>query len=1004
MGTNARGEFVGVPVLPPVTGAPGYPGVAGPAPKPKRAAEPSRRLMALADSAAGELLRSREPSRPPVPDPEPVAVEPVAEAVPAEPESPRVPAPEVDEPAPVSIAPVPGVSADAVAAEILGKTPSAPAGRPVAVSADAVAADILKRRPVSAARPSTRPSPAPLVGVPAGPVTKPEQTGLYNPALHGVRPKHEKSGGGAAGPYVREVEGQLEELFQIGAGEIDPLTLKLRGPRPTTGEKAAKFGAELAMPRMVESDRQAALAVQKLQSVGAIPKIHYSSEPTQRKQQEARVRELARHLEGFDAFLDRRAANALEKIPYNPPADGVADGVTSAPEGPNDPRYIARDKHMAEYRSGYLKQAAGIYDAGRQFWDWPHVGAYLKSKGVTLGAFDRKILDAVIPAKRAEWTFRLGKHQAFAGDGLQGLAELPAGELQSVITAPLVNLVTRKGKALASPLVRAGVEKLEELTQGGSGRALRELSYLTQTSKTYMGKLGPAGKRIGDDLERLSMLADREAGASGKAPRELLPDQARALWGDDLEKLEPLLDQIAKEKSPAEARRVARFIASDVMGDASAAANAPGGAIFRGLSKYQTLTKLGLRPFTALRNATQRLTNSGLEHGVGPVLKAQSELLQPWKQATRLMKGAMQDAGVFAGENAGREGLGNKAADAALAMFDRAEKGNRYVAARVRQIGMEKDLNLLMKLESENPAVTRLRQVLTLGDRTEDAAFRRLARAGLDEDAVKDAIAKGGRLEMDQYQEAMHRAVTDQQFAQNLASSPMWWQSSPAMRSLTQFKGFGAKQTNLVWEYVGKEALVHKNYAPLARYLAFTQLAGELYHASRDVATGGRTSVSTYVAGQKAKDVKPEAKQVAVRMWQNFGAGGGLGLLTDFVMSPGGDAEWDRVAGAVAARSPGAAGKLGKAVDTTVGQQGTNFAAGPLGGTVRNVRDAAAQIQRDPKKAGKAGQKLLESEVPAVKDWRLMGTRGRRMILPPPKKSGPLQELQEQQERVKPGR
>lgn len=958
------------PVLPQVTGAPGFNEV-----RPRRRegagsvqARPS--ALELAARVGRDLAEQQFAGRQEQAAPEPAAESEGPVAL-TEPVAPSIEPSSQAEPAQLEVREVPVDEAVRAAVEAYRKRN----GTSIPVSDDdpqeaAVRAAVSRYRavqtPVATAgavapalkRPSASVS-GPEVKPPAGQVkASDELPGLFDRAFHGHGKPREQGG-----PYQREVEYLYGELFDpkqqaqrekvlrvYGGGYplvYDPL--ERREIRPRNAEEHHRdSGASVYAPGLLEARWKARDEYRQQQIAGKVPLApELSRDPKIRSGQVQQLRTVQGLIQQHDNEVRKRfEAQMLES------SSGL--GVGSRMSDPATQATLQRMRKVGGQVRAELTPAKFL--------------AWAKQKGITLTPYQRSAVGSLVAWKDISAAHDPEKLKAVLDATQLGIALEGMGPLIETFGRPVVRWLgglVRKGGEFVEPLLKSGVQKVGELSQGGGGRVLRELAYLGKTAKGYMSTLGPAGKQIGGDLERVSMLADRAAGQSGKVSRQHLIEAAQEVWGDDLERLEPLVEQIARQKSPAEAKRVARFILADVLGQAEYSASAPGSRLFKGLAKYQTVSKLGLRPLSALRNATQRLTNSGLEYGPGPVIKAQAELMMPWRKAGWLMKEAMKDAGVFAGETAGRETTGNRVANWTLALFDKAEAGNRYVAARVKQLGMEQDLNLLMKLQKEHPTVTRLRQLLTLGARSEGAAERRLVRGGLDAEAIKDAIARGGELTPEQVQEAMWRAVQDQQFAQSLASSPMWWQSSPGMRALTQFKVFGAKQANLVWEYVGKE-LKNGNAAPLARYLLFTQLAGELYHVSQDVMKGGRSSVTTTVAGQVKKGEPVDARQVAKRVLDNFSAGGGIGLLTDFVLAPSGEGQYDRVA---------------------------NFFIGPSGQTVRNVRAAGEKLQANPKEAGKTARELVEKEVPAVRDVRKTVPRVKRALQGKP--AGPLREQRE---------
>lgn len=498
---------------------------------------------------------------------------------------------------------------------------------------------------------------------------------------------------------------------------------------------------------------------------------------------------------------------------------------------------------------------------------------------------------------------------------------------------------------------------------GGDGlRLVREARYLFQTAPHYLERLGEGGQALAREVRKFGQAQGQ--GATAGVLREL----AEREHGTDFAGLESHLVKIGKEFSPAEADRARRFILGDILEvPAHVKPLSLGGKVAVGLTNYQALSKLGARPATTMRNWSQRFTNSGLEYGHAPVAQAQFEMMaKPWRSASKSLWDKAKEAGVFESETEATANLKSRFSKALLAGFDQAETGNRFVAARTRQIGLERDMALLTKLKGQSPAAKRLQAVFTLGAGTEGAAVRRLERSGMTAREVRSLVASGQPIPVERIQEAMVRAVRDEQFAMDLVSSPMWWQNAPWLRVAGQFKGFAVKQMMLTYNVVGKEA-AKGNFAPLGRYVAGTLVAGEAYNALRDLAFGGDRSVSAHLrkAGEQGED--PEARVIARRMLTNFKSGGGLGLFSDLVLGGGPDETWEQVAGLVVdGDREGAREKAGRVVK----QQAAGLLGGPSLRTAQNVAGAARGLtgKQDPEERRRRLVELLKQEVPAARD------------------------------------
>lgn len=227
---------------------------------------------------------------------------------------------------------------------------------------------------------------------------------------------------------------------------------------------------------------------------------------------------------------------------------------------------------------------------------------------------------------------------------------------------------------------------------------------------------------------------------------------------------------------------------------------------------------------------------------------------------------------------------------------------------------------------------------------------------------VISRIKKGGTFTEAEIDEAMLRAVQDEQFAMTLAASPIWWEQSPWLRTMSKFTPFAVKQARFVWDHVLGEVR-HGNFAPLGRWLAFTLMAGEIHNFARDKMTGSRKSLTANLGnsiGKQVRDAKGyegnqafkngEFQGFKGRIWDNFMNGGGMGILTELFFADDHMEEVRRRVG------------------------------GPVGGTVQNVLEAGKVATQKPGFGDVAAKDLVKKEVGAVRDaqaiWREHGPDG----------------------------
>lgn len=396
-------------------------------------------------------------------------------------------------------------------------------------------------------------------------------------------------------------------------------------------------------------------------------------------------------------------------------------------------------------------------------------------------------------------------------------------------------------------------------------------------------------------------------------------------WGPEFEKLDALLTRVGDESSGAEARKVDSFLRYTV-GNVSSHGPSPGiRKIVGTVSAAMTAVKMGgipLGPVTiptlgTLQNYFQRFTNT-TDAGLLPKLQAQAELWTPWRDASRKLYKQMERAGAMAGETAleDYDALMHRHVAAMMRSFSGVERNNHYVAARVAQLQLEADMRLLAAMPGQSPLQQVLRNLMTLGGSSEGAATRRMERLGVGKERLLKALAGTDPLTQDEIEEAMIRAVNDNQFAQTLANMPQWWQQKPWARLLVKFKPYQFKQTMLIWNNVAKEAKAG-NVLPLARFVLWTTLAGAIYSGAAAALYGRRDDI----------------KALPARMWDWFAQGGGVGLLNSFAY---GDNDMDRI---------------------------LRFTGGPIYGSTKNAIETKRRIQRNPKVTDLALKEWLKNEV-----------------------------------------
>lgn len=416
-------------------------------------------------------------------------------------------------------------------------------------------------------------------------------------------------------------------------------------------------------------------------------------------------------------------------------------------------------------------------------------------------------------------------------------------------------------------------------------------------------------------------------------------------WGLGFEKAHELIGRAGAESDPAYGRAIGDFFRHHFgryggvpRVDAKVAA---------ALSNYQTTARLGLSVLSTLRQIGQRITNTSTQP-----LSAQLQALRDYPPFLhRWMEGARQLEREIERTGAVRYGtaLGNvehegsipakiAAGSLKLSGFAGAEKGNQVHSAIVARYALERDIDALGQLgqaEGLRAALLALREgavplpwARSATRNAREAIERRLGRAGLSDDRIREILTSGGRATPEEIATAMHRLVSDTQFPLTLATERIWWGTHPWVRLLAKFKHFAFEQTGLIYRDVFQEAQ-RGNVAPLVKFTAATFLMGELYNIARDTLTGREESFA--VAGARGSLEKEPAQEIAFRILGNIADGGGVGVLADLVYG----------------------------LD--------NFALGPMGTTWANLKASAGDALARPEQAGRAAWEFVRRESSAVR-------------------------------------
>ena len=351
------------------------------------------------------------------------------------------------------------------------------------------------------------------------------------------------------------------------------------------------------------------------------------------------------------------------------------------------------------------------------------------------------------------------------------------------------------------------------------------------------------------------------------------------------------------------------------------------------INHYMTVTRLGYRGPSILRNLTQGNVNLFTAPLSAHLKAGQILMFRKWNaEYTRLYNEARRSGAVtgqkeLAEVEKGRTGKPRFGARS-MKGFGWSETSNHMRAALIGRIAAEKHIADLAAMKNGGTLRKILTHIKYLSVNPEAYLTRRIKKKMFTNeisDAQVDAIWSGKRqLTLDDYERIMHRISVDTQFQQNLATRSIPWKTNPMLRLLMKFKTFGINQTRLIYEDAIKEALAG-TFAPLAKYMLFSTMAGELWNLIRDAIMGGDNSLTSTMVN------RPEdrnAKNVALKLANDFVDGAGVGILADMMYGV------------------------------------TNFVVGPAKQTWENVMDWAANLDNP----GPATMKLIRKELAVSRD------------------------------------
>lgn len=312
-------------------------------------------------------------------------------------------------------------------------------------------------------------------------------------------------------------------------------------------------------------------------------------------------------------------------------------------------------------------------------------------------------------------------------------------------------------------------------------------------------------------------------------------------FGANGEKAASLIDDIGKAKGDAAKLSALK---SYMISSGSYQWDRPS-SYLKGTSAIRSFNRLRSLGLSAILNAGQT-TNTASVAGIWRTARAATKLLSKSEREYVNSTGVIIDSVL----NSLREGsgVGNKLAGKLTAPgFNVVEDFNRSVAA-----------------EAGKSWATKLAKKAAKGNSKAEKILREKL-------GVEGEI--GAKLTKEQEIQASRKLVENTQFKVDPQDLP-GWASSPEGKMVSQFRTFAYKQTGFVYNQLLKEAVVNKNPAPLARFLAVGVPIGYVSNEVRKKLRGEDTSGTKGVSSENKSSLFGDL----VTSLQNVGA---FGMLSD---------------------------------------------------------------------------------------------------------------------------
>lgn len=345
---------------------------------------------------------------------------------------------------------------------------------------------------------------------------------------------------------------------------------------------------------------------------------------------------------------------------------------------------------------------------------------------------------------------------------------------------------------------------------------------------------------------------------------------------------------------------------------------------------YQFLTKVGNSPITILRNMFDRIAKGFTISPMGTIraFAKYPPFINQFIGYSQDIEYEMIRRGAVFGHGSISEGFeaGSVVTELASRPFSISERGNQVFISIVAYQKLLDDVALLAKRQGKDNILTQvsnrvLDKVFGGKIKLSDPVKTRIKEGSLNPDKLIERLEAGKKISQVEIDFFLHQAIKEKAFPMIMSTKPVWYDNSPWLKVLAQFKTWPVRQLNMVWQDVVKYTVKTGDPSRLIGFLIGTLIAGELYNIARDFLFDKQESIVSVLSDGSTKDELYRA------IINDLLDGGVVGMLADFTYGV-----YDWITG-VSAR------------------------------TGKNIWDTFAFIKKQPKLTPQALERLLEKEI-----------------------------------------